>query len=135
MPKQKSKERQKIRDVVERHTNDIPGYKGVTKKMRENIVSLASVYGVSEEYPVEKMAKMYAEPVYYLRKSLEHQMGVDASSLIALSEGELEEARDKRERIREKLDSQVERQFRFWSTFMSSAAEVITGDPIDNPPS
>jgi hypothetical protein len=119
MPKAKSEERHHIRSVVERHTNEIHGYEDITRKMRENIVSLASVYEVTESYPLEKMAKMYAEPIYYLRKSLEHQMGVNADSLIGLSKEELKGAREKRNRIVEKLDNQVERQFRFWSTFLS----------------
>jgi hypothetical protein len=120
MPTNEATER--IENLVERYTNAINEYPEVTEKVRADIVSLAESYGVDEEYPIEKMAKSYAEPIYYLRKSLEHQMGVDPSSLRrgGATPQEIEKAQKKRDRVQEKLMNQTNRQFRFWTTFINS---------------
>ncbi len=118
MPTTEATER--IENLVERYTNAINGYPEVTEKVRDDIVSLAEGYGVDEEYPIEKMAKSYAEPIYYLRKSLEHQMGINPDNLVGLNEKAIKAAQKKRDRIREKLMNQANRQFRFWTTFINN---------------
>jgi hypothetical protein len=119
MPTTKERSKEEVEQIVRRHTNDVTGYPEVTQEMRTNIVSLVLMHGVRDEYPIEKMAKMFAEPIYYLRKSLEHQMDIDADSLVGATPQQLKQAQLNRDRVEEKLMNQVTRQIRFWNTFLN----------------
>lgn len=116
---------EKVKDVVERHTNRVRGHPEVTEKMRANIARLVVIHNVYDEggpYSVEKLAKMFAEPIYYLRSSLYHKQGINHDNLKQLSEAEIEAARKKHDEVGDKLLVQVHRQFRFYNVFLNNVA-------------
>lgn len=117
-----SMDEEDVHPHVRRHTNEIPGYDDVTLLMRLFITKIIRGCNLTDAYQIEKLVKLFAEPVYYLRSSLENQRDIDSDSMQSLyrihegrlPKGVMTSIADKRDDVERKLLRQCRRQYRFW---------------------